>query len=153
MQQQQKEVRVVKRTILTEQKANKDFIRNILTDWDKVRFLDMRVHTRCGKLCYFFFAGVRGDTALHVYTSHCIYCPYVDSHLYVHIYIYKYICTQDRKGSLAFEELRSWLSSISNNRPVTGCEVKWVMSMAAQDKMQDYTTVDIFKSQLCSCFT
>jgi len=84
VQQQQKEVRVVKRTILSEQKANKDFIRNILTDWDK-----------------------------------------------------------DRKGSLAFEELRSWLSSISNNRPVTGCEVKWVMSMAAQDKMQDYTTLNL----------
>jgi len=43
---------------------------------------------------------------------------------------------QDRKGALSFCELRKWLASISGGREITDCEVKWVMSMAATDKLQ-----------------
>jgi Ca2+-binding EF-hand superfamily protein len=48
---------------------------------------------------------------------------------------------KDRRGSLSFEELRAWLSSISESREITDLEVKWVMSMAAEDKMVDYTAL------------
>jgi hypothetical protein len=42
-----------------------------------------------------------------------------------------------------FEELRAWLSDISGGREVTTCEVKWVMSMAAHDKNEDYTKLSL----------
>ena len=50
---------------------------------------------------------------------------------------------QDKTGSLSFEELRAWLSSISANRQISDLEVKWVMSMAAHNKLEDYTKLSL----------
>jgi ubiquinol oxidase len=50
---------------------------------------------------------------------------------------------QDKTGSLEFEELRAWLSSISANRQISDLEVKWVMSMAAHSKLEDYTKLSL----------
>mmetsp|Transcript_26138 Transcript_26138/g.85950 ORF Transcript_26138/g.85950 Transcript_26138/m.85950 type:complete len:524 (-) Transcript_26138:520-2091(-) len=46
-------------------------------------------------------------------------------------------------GSLSYDELRQWLSSISKGRDVSDHEVKWVMSMAAASKKQDYTLLSL----------
>jgi Ca2+-binding EF-hand superfamily protein len=81
---QQENVRANKRSILESKQENKEFVQQVLRQWD-----------------------------------------------------------ESRTGALKFEELRAWLSAISGNREISTCEVKWVMSMAARDKTEDYTKLSL----------
>ena len=94
VKQQQKEVRLVKRTILSEQMANKQFIRNVLTDWDKVQHLCVSFSLSLALLvslflsiCLSLFVARYMFEPRHVHerpkhhTHECVILPRRDSHV------------------------------------------------------------------------
>eukprot|EP00293_Proteomonas_sulcata_P012542 CAMPEP_0184304128 /NCGR_PEP_ID=MMETSP1049-20130417/13731_1 /TAXON_ID=77928 /ORGANISM="Proteomonas sulcata, Strain CCMP704" /LENGTH=208 /DNA_ID=CAMNT_0026615871 /DNA_START=59 /DNA_END=685 /DNA_ORIENTATION=+ len=48
-----------------------------------------------------------------------------------------------KTGTLTWDELRQWLTSIAQGEPATDDEVKWVMTMATQERSPDYEKVHI----------